>query len=131
MNQTLLRAAVCVLSALTGGAALSAQTKPYHVVKTIALGGEGGWDYLFADSAGQRLYVSHATRVEVVDLIRDTSLGVIPNTPGVHGIAIAPELGRGFTSNGRDSTVTIFDVSTMAAIPTRSSTTRHRGGCSP
>ena len=118
MSHRFLRAAVCVLFALTGGAALSAQTAPYHVVKTIGLGGEGGWDYLFADSAGQRLYVSHSTRVEVVDLLRDTSLGVIPNTPGVHGIAIAPELGRGFTSNGRDSTVTIFDLKTLATIGT-------------
>jgi len=118
MNQTFLRAAVWVLSALAGGAALSAQTAPYHVVKTIPLGGEGGWDYLFADSAGQRLYVSHSTRVEVVDLVRDTALAVIPNTPGVHGIAIATELGRGFTSNGRDSTVTIFDLKTLATLGT-------------
>jgi DNA-binding beta-propeller fold protein YncE len=118
MNKTFLRAAVYALSVLTGGAALSAQTAPYHVVKTIALGGEGGWDYLYADGTGQRLYVSHGTRVEVVDLVRDTALGVIPNTPGVHGIAIASELGRGFTSNGRDSTVTIFDLKTLATLGT-------------
>ncbi|HSU16739.1 hypothetical protein [Longimicrobium sp.] len=76
--------------------------------------GEGGWDYLTVDGAGRRVFVSRGTHVMVVDLRRDSLAGDIPNTPGVHGIALAPELGRGFTSNGRDSTVTVFDLRTLA-----------------
>jgi hypothetical protein len=107
------------LALLAAAAPCAAQAQqPYHVAKQITLGGEGGWDYLIADGAAHRLYVSHATRVEVVDLVRDTAIGFIANTPGVHGIAPAPDLGRGFTSNGRDSTVTIFDLATLATIGT-------------
>ncbi len=83
---------------------------PYRVVKRIPIGGEGGWDYLNVDPAHHKLYVSHATHVVVIDLERDTIVGDIPNTPGVHGIAIDPVEERGFTSNGRDSTVTIFSL---------------------
>ena len=90
----------------------------YHVVNKITLGGEGGWDYLAVDSAAQRLYVSHATKVIVVDLASGKAVGEIPNTNGVHGIALAPDLKRGFTSNGRDATVTIFDLNTLAVIGT-------------
>ncbi len=108
--------AVAVL--LLAAAPLAAQTAPYHMSKQIVLGGEGGWDYLIADGVGRRLYVSHGTRVEVVDLTGDTAIGAILNTPGVHGIAFALSLGRGFTSNGRDSTVTIFDLGTLATIGT-------------
>ncbi len=105
------------LALLAAAAPLTAQApQPYHVAKQITLGGEGGWDYLAIDTVARRLYVSHGMRVEVVDLQRDTAVGAIPNTPGVHGIAIANELGRGFTSNGRDSTVTIFDLRTLATI---------------
>jgi DNA-binding beta-propeller fold protein YncE len=107
------------LALLAAAAPLGAQApQPYHVAKQIPLGGEGGWDYLAIDTVAHRLYVSHGTRVEVVDLERDTAMGFIPNTPGVHGIAIADELGRGFTSDGRDSAVTIFDLRTLATIGT-------------
>jgi YVTN family beta-propeller protein len=88
----------------------------YHLVKRIEVGGEGGWDYLTVDSAARRLYVSHATRVVVIDLDKNAVVGEIPNTNGVHGIAIVSELGRGFTSNGRDNTVTIFDLKTLKVI---------------
>jgi len=88
----------------------------YHLVKRIEVGGEGGWDYLTVDSAARRLYVSHATRVVVIDLDKNAVIGEIPNTNGVHGIAIVPELGRGFTSNGRDNTVTIFELKTLTVI---------------
>ncbi len=95
-----------------------AQASGYHVVNQIKLGGEGGWDYLAVDSAAQRLYVSHATKVMVVDLASGKAVGEIANTNGVHGIALAPDLKRGFTSNGRDATVTIFDLNTLAVIGT-------------
>ena len=90
----------------------------YHVIGEIKIGGEGGWDYLTVDSAARRLYVSHATHVAVVDLETNKVVGDIPETPGVHGIAIAPELNRGFISNGRGNNVTIFDLKTLKAIST-------------
>jgi DNA-binding beta-propeller fold protein YncE len=88
----------------------------YRVLKKIAVGGEGGWDYLTVDPAAHRLYISRSTRVQVVDLDTDKVVGEIANTPGVHGIAIAPAAGRGFTSNGRDGTVTVFDLKTLREI---------------
>jgi DNA-binding beta-propeller fold protein YncE len=88
----------------------------YHLLKKIEAGGEGGWDYLLVDGAARRLYVSHATRVMVFDADTFKSVGEIPDTPGVHGIAIASDLGRGFTSNGRDGSVTIFDLKTLKPL---------------
>jgi DNA-binding beta-propeller fold protein YncE len=112
---TLLRAlgAAFVLAILASPAAAQGG---YHVTKRINLGGEGGWDYLSVDTAGHRLYVSRGTHVQVLDLDRDSLVADIPNTPGVHGVAIAPALGRGFTSNGRDTSVTIFDLKTLAPM---------------
>jgi DNA-binding beta-propeller fold protein YncE len=88
----------------------------YHVIKTYKLGGEGGWDYLNLDSSSRRLYISRATHVMVIDADSGNPVGDIPDTPGVHGIALAPELGRGFVSNGREGTVTIFDIQTLKLI---------------
>jgi YVTN family beta-propeller protein len=97
--------------------AASAQTAGgYHIIKKIPIPGEGSWDYLTADEAARRLYVSHGTQVEVLDVDSGAIVGKIANTPGVHGIAIAPELGRGFVSNGQSSTVTIFDLKTLKTI---------------
>src|SRR5258707_15588105 len=97
---------------------LKAAATGYHILNEIKLGGEGGWDYLTVDSAARRLYVSHATHVVVVDLDKNTVVGDIPDTPGVHGIAIAPELNKGFISNGRGNNVTIFDLKTLKATGT-------------
>jgi DNA-binding beta-propeller fold protein YncE len=88
----------------------------YHVIKTIPIGGDGGWDYLTVDSEARRVYVSHATHVVVLDADTGAKVGDIPDTQGVHGIALAPDLGRGFVSNGRANTVTIFDLKTLATI---------------
>lgn len=88
----------------------------YHIAKTIPVTGEGGWDYLIVDADARRLYFSHATRVLVFDADNHTQVGEIPDTQGVHGIALAPELGRGFTSNGRANTVTIFDLKTLKTL---------------
>jgi DNA-binding beta-propeller fold protein YncE len=90
----------------------------YHVIKKLQLGGEGGWDYLTVDDAARRLYISRSTHVMVVDLETGKQVGDIPNTQGVHGIAIVPELGRGFTSNGRTNNVTIFDLKTLKELGT-------------
>ena len=102
----------------------NAQSKPsqssgasgYHLIKKIEIGGSGGWDCLYVDSEARRLYVTRATHVAVVDVDSGRVIGDIPNTNGVHGIAVASELGRGFTSNGRDSSVTIFDLKTLQSI---------------
>jgi DNA-binding beta-propeller fold protein YncE len=80
------------------------------------VGGEGGWDYLIADPDAHRVYISRGTHVLVLDPDSGKNLADIPDTPGVHGIALAPELGRGFTSNGREGTVSIFDIKTLALI---------------
>jgi hypothetical protein len=100
---------------LPGMLAIAAPTG-YHVVGTIKVGGEGGWDYLTVDAAARRLYVSHATHVVVIDIDSSKVVGDIGDTPGVHGIALAPELNRGFISNGRGNSVTIFDLRTLKAI---------------
>jgi DNA-binding beta-propeller fold protein YncE len=112
------RLLVTVLSALALSAASPDAATGYHIIGDIQIGGEGGWDYLTVDSAAHRLYVSHATHVAVVDLDTSKVVGDIPDTPGVHGIAIAPELNKGFISNGRGNTVTIFDLKTLKTLGT-------------
>jgi len=114
MRQVSLGTGVAGLIAATTLAAATG----YHVVGDIQIGGDGGWDYLTVDAAARRLYVSHATHVVVVDIDSNKVVGDIPDTPGVHGIAIAPELNRGFISNGRGNNVTIFDVKTLKATGT-------------
>ena len=88
----------------------------YHLLHTYKLGGEGGWDYLKMDAASRHLFISRGTHVIVIDADSGAPVGDIPDTGGVHGIALAPELGRGFTSNGREGTVTIFDLKTLKPI---------------
>ena len=94
----------------------SAGPSGYERVATFPLGGPGGWDYLTLDSANRRLFIARENRVTVLDLDRGTVVGEIPDTLGVHGIALAPELGRGFTSNGRSANVTMFDFKTLKVI---------------
>jgi len=110
-------AVVFLLLSLTPAAAgLGADPLPFKIAHRILLGGEGGWDALTMDAPTHRLFVTHSTRVQVVDVLADSVIGEVPDTPGVHGVALAPDLGRGFTSNGRDSTVTLFDLKTLAVL---------------
>lgn len=88
----------------------------YHVIQKIPLGGADGWDYLRLDNTARRLYVSNSSRVVVLDIDAGKVVGEIPDTQGVHGIALAPKLGRGFTSNGRTNNVTIFDLKTLKPL---------------
>ncbi len=88
----------------------------YRLAQEIKLGGDGGWDYLAVDSAARRLYVSHSTKVEVLDADKGTKVGEVGELSGVHGIAVAPALGRGFITNGRTNSVTIFDLVSLAKI---------------
>lgn len=90
-----------------------AAEEPYKLSNTIPVGSEGGWDYLSVDSAARRLYVSHASKVVVVDLDKESVVGEVAPTPGVHGIAVAPELGKAFVSDGQESKVAIVDLKTL------------------
>lgn len=105
-----------ILGVITFAGAAAHSGELYHFIKEIPIGGEGGWDYLSIDPAGHRLYVSHATKVVVVDTEKDAVAGEIADTPGVHGFAIAPELGRGFSSNGREAKASIVDLKTLKTI---------------
>jgi DNA-binding beta-propeller fold protein YncE len=102
----------------SGVSAKSPGASGYHVVKTIPIGGEGLWDYCIVDSAARRVYISHFTHVVVLNADTGALVGDIPDTQGVHGIALAPALGLGFTSNGHANTVTVFDLKSLKAIRT-------------
>ncbi len=93
---------------------LLAAADAYHVTGKIPVGGQGGWDYLTVDSAARRLYVSHANKTVVIDLDTEKVAGEIADTPGVHGIAVAPKLNRGWISNGRGNNVTVFELKTLS-----------------
>jgi hypothetical protein len=88
----------------------------YYLLRKIPVGGTGGWDYLNEDDATGRLFISRGARVQVLDLATGLVSADIPDTAGVHGVALAPEFGRGFTSNGGSSSVTIFDINSLAKI---------------
>lgn len=87
---------------------------PYHFIAKIDIGGEGGWDYASVDPVARRLYVTHATKVVVIDLDTNTVVGEVTDTPGVHGFAIAADLGLGFASNGRENKASVVDLKTLA-----------------
>ena len=106
---------VTAISLSLAAVTLSAAGSGYHVVKTYKVGGDGFWDYLTVDADARRLYISRGTHVMVLDTDSGKSVGDIPDTPGVHGIALAPELGRGFTSNGREGTVSVFDIKSLSS----------------
>lgn len=114
-----------ILAGATGALATKSQAahaRPADLPPTfkidmrIPVGGEGGWDLVAVDPETSRLYVTHNTRVQVIDLSTNRVVGEIPDTPGPHGVAIASDIGRGFVSCGRDSSVTVFDSKTLAVI---------------
>ena len=98
----------------TGGA--SATAGQYKLLAEIPIGGGSGWDYLLADPASHRLYVTHKTKVVVIDTETNKVVGTITDTPGVHGFALAPELGRGFSSNGQENKVSVVDLKTLKTL---------------
>jgi YVTN family beta-propeller protein len=104
-----------ILILLATAAALAAPPT-YKVVTKIKIGGGVRWDYVYVDSDNHRLYVSHGTQTEVIDTATDKLVGTIPGTTGVHGIAIANDLGKGFTSDGTDNDVTVFDLKTLKVL---------------
>ena len=115
-----MRATRCALSLvflfLAAATALAQGSPNYHVARKVKIGGDGGFDYVTTDPTSKRVFLTHSTHVVVYDLAKDTVVGDIPNTKGVHGVALAPDLNRGFTSNGQDSSVTIFNYKTLEVI---------------
>lgn len=112
---------LCSPLLLLAGFALFAGAQPlptYKVARDIKLGGEGVWDYLTLDSSAHRLYIARSTRVLVVDVESGKLVGEIPNTLGVHGVALVPKLDRGVSSNGKDDSATIFDLKSLRTIAT-------------
>jgi DNA-binding beta-propeller fold protein YncE len=105
-----------VLAALAGPKVSAAPETGYHIIKRVSLPGAGGWDYVFVDAAGRRVYVSHATQVQVLNADTFEPMGTIPNTPGVHGIAVAAEFGRGFITAGKSDSVIIFDLKSLKPL---------------
>lgn len=103
-----------VSSCLFLAAPAVAESAPsYGVVQTMLIGGDGGWDYIFADSAARRAYIARGTRFQVVDLTSGKLVGEIPDTPGAHGVAVVTDLGIGFTTNGRENMSSVFDLKTL------------------
>src|ERR1051326_9393059 len=111
--QKRIAALVLAIAAAFAASAVAFAPPQYQVKQKYVLGGEGGWDYLTFDPAGKRLFISRGTHVMVVDPYKGSQVGDIPDTTGVHGIALAQDLGKGFTSNGRDNSVTVFDLKTL------------------
>ena len=103
---------------ISGSIALKAQTGSslYRIANKFHVEGDGGWDYLNADESTGRIFISHSSVVNVIDEKDGKLIGTIPDTKGVHGIAIATDLNKAFISNGRDSSVTIIDLTTLAFI---------------
>lgn len=113
--------AAMAAAALLAGARRSAraadpQIKDYKLLKEIPIGGGSGWDYLSAEPVGHRLYVTHGTKVVVIDTQADKIVGQIDDTPGVHGFVAVPDLKRGFASNGQGNNVSIVDLETLETI---------------
>jgi DNA-binding beta-propeller fold protein YncE len=107
---------VCVVLCLSASSLLAATT--YHVTRKIPIPGDGGWDYVTCDSQARKLYISHSTQTQVMDIDQMKLVGQVPGTNGVHGIALAPDLGRGFLSAGRDNQVVIFNLKSLRSLGT-------------
>jgi YVTN family beta-propeller protein len=106
---------ITVVVMLTAACAVFA-AEGYKVLNKIKIGGTGGWDYVAVDPSANRVYASHATLVEVVDLNSGKVVGQITQLHGVHGVAVAPDFGKGFITNGQSNSVTIFDLKTLAKL---------------
>ena len=113
------KSAVAFTTLLAIGNAAQAQNSGYHVLNTFHIASSGGWDYIAVSPVTDNIYVSHGSQVNILNKNTGDSVGVIPNTTGVHGIAFAPEFKKGFTSNGRLNTVTVFDINTNAVLAQR------------
>lgn len=112
---TIIRSAGVALAIALSGF-VPAASAGYHVAHKIPVGGPGGWDYLEVDAAARRLYVAHENTVVVIDVDSLKVVGEVPNCPGMGGVAVAPELNRGFTANGAEDTVTVFALDSLKPL---------------
>jgi DNA-binding beta-propeller fold protein YncE len=115
---SLLACIALIASAIAWHAPLGAAEGPYRLLKAIPVGTDGGWDYASVDSGAKRLYVTHGTQVVVIDMEKNTVVGTIAPTPGVHGFAVAADLGKGFASNGRENKAAVVDLKTLQILST-------------
>ncbi|MEY2490340.1 MAG: hypothetical protein QOC70_2282 [Verrucomicrobiota bacterium] len=113
MRLKVVLAGVCALALQN---ATAGSEGPYKFLNEIPIGGEGGWDILTIDAPAHRLYLSHATKVVVVDLVKNAVAGEITDTPGVHGFVAAPEFQRGFSTNGKEAKVSVVDLKTLSTV---------------
>lgn len=116
MRQSTMLVSAVLLFAMASDTRAQTPSAPPAKVHKITVGGDGGWDYLTVDADAMRLYVSRGNRIVVVDTDSEKVVGELTETLGVHGVAVVPDLGRGFTSNGGDNTVTVFDLKTLKAV---------------
>jgi YVTN family beta-propeller protein len=112
MRKQILGAIICTAMI----ASVAVAVGKYELVKKVAVPGTGGWDYLTVDETGRRVFISHSTQVDVLDADAYTVVGTIPNTPGVHGIALATEFGRGYATAGKSDAVIAFDLKTLKPL---------------
>ncbi len=116
MKNLVAKITMLAILAITMSQISAQKTSGYSLTKTFHIASAGGWDYIAVDENSNRLYVSHGTQVNILDKSTGDSLGVIANTTGVHGIAFNPALGKGYTSNGRLNTVSVFDLKTAKVL---------------
>jgi DNA-binding beta-propeller fold protein YncE len=117
LTKTLALTAAITLTLCTGLAGTAHAADPqYKLIKEIPIGGGSGWDYLSADAVGRRLYVTHGTKVVVIDMDQDKVVGEIADTPGVHGFVAVPDIKRGFASNGQENKASIVDLDTLKTV---------------
>lgn len=109
-------AVLAAILGLVSAATSAAPQSGYHLIKKVPVSGAGGWDYVTVDESARRVYVAHATQVEVLNADTFELVGTIPNTPGVHGVAIASEFSRGFITAGKSDSVIIFDLKTLKTL---------------
>src|ERR1700688_2557234 len=113
LAKSVVKGPVAVVIVVAATLVSAASMGGYHLLKEIPVAGDGAWDYVTIDPEARRLYASHETQVEVLDLDSERPVGKVTDLNRVHGIAVAPALGRGFITNGNSSTVTIFDLKTF------------------
>src|SRR6201997_5426552 len=111
------RLAMLFVAGATLLASLASAATNYQLLKKVPVPGAGGWDYVIVDESPRRVYITHATQVDVMDADSLAIVGTIQNTPGAHGVAIATEFGRGYITAGKSDAVIPFDLKTLKTLP--------------
>ncbi|GAA4083493.1 YncE family protein [Mucilaginibacter panaciglaebae] len=116
MKKNLFKIAILIATIATSFPAIAQQKTGFHVLKDLPIGSSGGWDYILVDGANKRIYTSHGNQVNVLSTVNGDSIGYIPKTMGVHGIALVNSLDKGYVSNGRANSVSVFDIKTLKVL---------------